>query len=154
MHKKTRIISIILAVITVLAIMTAVGYAIDWNGNASGGSGNSQNTTNAKFRVYAGDTNSDCVGYRFSVINENGDTVASAIDIFRNTEAYNNYEKSVTKYNKAQLIAQYNSGVYQHPNLSTTYEKTYMNCYVRQVWLTAQFDVADAQFEHLTKKEF
>ena len=110
MHKKTRIISIILAVVMILAVLTAVGYAIDWNGTVSGGAGLSHDTTGAKFRVNAGDTTTDCVGYRFSVINENGDTVANAIDVFRNTEAYNNYEKSVTKYNKNQLIAQYNSG--------------------------------------------
>lgn len=114
MNKKTKLLCVILAVIAAISLISTAAFAIDWNGASSGSSSGSSYASDNFWLTQANNTTA-CVGYRFSVIDASGQVAKISsknciIDIYRNKTAYDYYEKSITKYSKVQLIAQYNSG--------------------------------------------
>lgn len=87
--------------------------ALSWTGSSTGGGGEGGAAKTKGFAIrYTNDNN--CLGYRFSVVDKNGNTKNGAsLDVFRNT-TYGNSEysaayKFTVKYNKKQLIANQNN---------------------------------------------
>lgn len=96
-------------------------YALSWNGTSSGGGGGGTSATVAGFSIkYTSESN--VAGYRFSVVDSDGDTISKVIDVYR-TQGYwtMSFSKFSTKYNKVDLIAKQNS------SFSTSTSTT--NCY-------------------------
>ena len=112
MSKKTKIFCIILSVIAVLSLTTAVAFAIGWNGSSSGDNPGTIHV-DGNFWLTRDNNTTACVGYRFSVINADGRVAknqTAILDVYRDSYAYDYFEKSTTKLSKVQLIAQYKSG--------------------------------------------
>ena len=119
-----KILSILLAVITVITLIPTSVYALTWDGASSSGnnSASSGNITGYAIRT-SGD---NCIGYRFSCVDASGNMKStSVIDVFRNTGygklGYSDGYKFASKYNKKQLIAKQNS------KFSTS--KSSVNCF-------------------------
>ena len=126
MKKRTKILSLILAVLLLIGALPTSVFAISWDGSSAntGSGGRSADTANGyALRYYPGD---NCIGYRFSCVDKNGNNrVTKVIDVFRNTY-YGNYGCSYDykfnkKYNKKQLINN------QYGSYSTSC--TSVNCY-------------------------
>ena len=87
--------------------------ALSWSGSTAGGGGEGGAAKTKGFAIRYTDDN-NCLGYRFSVVDKNGNRKGSkVIDVFRNTK-YGNSEYSAafkfsTKYSKKQLIANQNN---------------------------------------------
>ena len=100
--------------------------ALSWIGSSAGGGGEGGFATTKGFSIRYADVGTNCLGYRFSVVDKSGNRKGTkVIDVFRNTK-YGNSQysagyKFTTKYNKMQLIKA------QNGNFSTT--KTTENCY-------------------------
>ncbi len=121
MRKSTKGLSLFLAVLMLFSVFPTSVFAIDWNGDSSGSSsGTPNNVTDDNFWVYPGNKTSDCVGYRFSVVNAAGTTIKQPIDIYRDLsqyyegsqmhyKAYSDFEKCTVKKNKVDLINGYSS---------------------------------------------
>ena len=124
--KKKRILSVLLAVLSVLLLFTISASALTWDGSSAGGSTSAVNGSSTGYVIRSTDDSYCVVGYRFSVVNSAGNLkVNKVIDVYRNTtngdNAYSTSAKFSTKYNKKQLIANKNA------TLTTTYNTT--NCY-------------------------
>ena len=124
--KTKRILSVLLAVLSVLLLFTISASALTWDGSSAGGSTSAVNGSSTGYVIRSTDDSYCVVGYRFSVVNSAGNLkVNKVIDVYRNTtngdNAYSTSAKFSTKYNKKQLIANKNA------TLTTTYNKT--NCY-------------------------
>ena len=98
--------------------------ALSWDGDNANTGGFGFDATSKGYAIrFTGD---NCIGYRFSVVDIDGNTRNGAvIDIFRNTQ-YGNRQyiygyKFTTKYNKKQLIN------HQYDSFSTS--KNSYNCY-------------------------
>ena len=123
-HKIIRWLSCVMALLTLTASLCVPAFALEWDGSSSGGGGAGHAADVRGFAIRT--TGDNVLGYRFSVVDKNGNRKGSgAIDVFRNT-TYGNYEysgayKFNSKYNKVQLIANQNYG------FSTS--KTTSNCY-------------------------
>ncbi len=119
-----KILSIILAIITVITLIPTSVYALTWDGASTSGNNSAGSSV---ITGYAIRTSSDnCIGYRFSCVDANGNMkTLKVIDVFRNTGygklGYSDGYKFATKYNKKQLIAHQNS------SFSTT--RSSINCY-------------------------
>ena len=99
--------------------------ALSWNGSSAGGGGEGGAATTKGFSIRYADVGTNCLGYRFSVVDKYGNTKNGLVlDVFRNTKygnsSYTSGYKFSTKYNKKQLI------IYQNSNFSTT--KTSTSC--------------------------
>ena len=116
----------------VLFLMACIGIsgtlgvsALSWSGSTTGGGGEGSAAKTKGFAIRYTDDN-NCLGYRFSVVDKNGNRKGSkVIDVFRNTK-YGNSEYSAafkfsTKYSKKQLIANQNN------SFSTS--KTTVDCF-------------------------
>ncbi|MDD4493873.1 MAG: hypothetical protein PHV32_05930 [Eubacteriales bacterium] len=130
MRKKiVRMLSLLLVLCTVISAASIQAFALSWDGSSTGGGGN---TTSAGPNGYAIRTDADnCIGYRFSVVDKNGNTKNGAvIDVFRNT-SYGNMEygsayKFNTKYNKKQLINNQNYGFSTSKNTNNCFKEANM----------------------------
>ena len=125
MRKRTKIISLLLALMLLIGALPTSVLAIDWDGSSAdtGSGGRLADVNGYALRVYPGD---NCVGYRFSCVNKNGNNrVSKVIDVFRSTYCGSlscDYDyKFNTKYNKKQLINN------QYGSFSTS--KNSYNCY-------------------------
>lgn len=127
---KKSIIQVIivgLALFTLISASCLSAYALSWDGSSTGGGGNSGY---AGANGYAIRTDGDnCIGYRFSTIDKNGNTKNDAvIDVFRNTSngntAYGSNHQFNAKYNKKQLIANQNYGFSTSKNTTDCYKET------------------------------
>ena len=124
--KTKRILSVLLAVLSVLLLFTISASALTWDGSSAGGSTSAVSGSSTGYVIRSTNDDYCVVGYRFSVVNSSGSLkVNKVIDVYRNTtngdNAYEYSAKFSTKYNKKQLIANKNA------TLTTTYNKT--NCY-------------------------
>lgn len=125
MNKRIlRIAHLLLAAVLLTSAIAVGTFALEWDGDsvAGGGGGSSAGRVGYAIRT----TGDNVIGYRFSLVDENGNNVVSkVIDIFRNSyygnNGYINHHKFIPKYNKRQLIAKQN-GTY-----TTRY--TTANCY-------------------------
>ena len=97
-----KILSILLAVITVITLIPTSVYALTWDGASTSGnnSASSGNITGYAIRT-SGD---NCIGYRFSCVDANGNMkTLKVIDVFRDTGygnlGYSDGYKFATKYN-------------------------------------------------------
>lgn len=130
MKKKIiRLFSCVLVIAATACLSCISASALSWDGSSTGGGGN---TTPAGPNGYAIRTDGDnCIGYRFSVVDKNGNTKNGAvIDVFRNT-TYGNMEYSSaykfnTKYNKKQLINNQNYGFSTSKNTTNCYKEANM----------------------------
>lgn len=130
MRKKIlKILSFVLVLCTVISATSISASALSWDGSSTGGGGN---TTSAGPNGYAIRTDADnCIGYRFSVVDKNGNQKGTkVIDVFRNTY-YGNLEYSSgykfnTKYNKIQLIRNQNYGFGTSKNTTNCYKEADM----------------------------
>lgn len=119
-----RLLAGILAVS--LSLCGAMGAAaLSWDGSAAGGGGEGSAATTKGFSIRYADVGTNCLGYRFSVVDKYGNTKNGLVlDVFRNTKygnsSYTADYKFSTKYNKKQLI------LYQNSNFSTV--KTSAGC--------------------------
>ena len=119
-----RILSFVLSACILLSTLSVSAFALSWDGSSTGGGGGGENATVNGFAIRK--TEDNCIGYRFSVVDNNGNTKnGKVIDVFTK-KGYGYYEmehgyKFDTKYNKKQLIA------YQDGNFSTSL--TQVNCY-------------------------
>lgn len=112
-----------------LSVATITANALSWDGSTEGGGGGGSPAGSNGYAVRTTDDN--CLSYRFSVVDKNGNTKNGAvIDVFRNT-TYGNYEylsayKFNTKYNKIQLINNQNSSFSTGSNASGCLSEAYM----------------------------
>ena len=119
-----RLLSILLAVITVITLIPTSVYALSWDGASTSGNNSASSSV---ITGYAIRTSSDnCIGYRFSCVDANGNMkTLKVIDVFRDTGygnlGYSDGYKFATKYNKKQLIS------YQNNTFSTS--KSSINCF-------------------------
>ena len=126
---KKRILSFLLAVMTLVSLLPSA-YAISWDGSSTGGGGHG---TSATVNGYAIRTTGDnCIGYRFSIVDKTGaNKVTKVIDVFRDM-TYGNYEytngyKFTVKYNKKQFIDKQSSGFSTSKNTTNCYKETSMS---------------------------
>lgn len=122
-----RVISIILAIITVISILPTSAFALSWDGSSVTGS---SATGSASDPGYAIRTDSDnCIGYRFSCVNSSGSMkVTKVIDVYRNTGygnlGYSDGYKFTNKYNKKQLISRKNNSFSTSDNQTNCYKES------------------------------
>lgn len=122
--KYIRILSVFLALITTFSSLAITAYALSWDGSSTGGGGAGTSAGPNGYAIMTTDDNC-MLGYRFSVVDKNGNTKnGKVIDVYRNTSYANqgfNWYKFSTKCNKKQLKDNQNGG------FSTS--KTTANCY-------------------------
>lgn len=122
--KYIRILSVFLALITTFSSLAITAYALSWDGSSTGGGGAGTSAGPNGYAIMTTDDNC-MLGYRFSVVDKNGNTKnGKVIDVYRNTSYANqgfNWYKFSTKCNKKQLKDNQNGG------FSTS--KTTTNCY-------------------------
>lgn len=106
-------------------------FALSWEGSSAGGGGEGGFATTKGFSIRYADVGTNCLGYRFSVVDKAGNTRNGAvIDIFRNTtygnKQYTAAYKYATKYNKKQLIINQNNGFSTSSTTTNCYKETSM----------------------------
>lgn len=121
-----RTISLLLTLLILLSAFPLSSFALSWDGSSAGGSTNAVNGSNTGYVIRSTKDDECVVGYRFSVVNAEGNNkVSKVIDVFRKTtngnNAYSTSYKFSTKYNKKQLIAN------KDGKMTTTKNTT--NCY-------------------------
>lgn len=127
--KTIRILSLLLAAVTLITSMSVSVFALNWDGSSAGGGGAG---TAATVNGYAIRTTGDNVlGYRFSVVDKSGALKGGkCIDVFRNTSygksEYTNAYKFTVKYNKKQFIANQNGSYGTSKNSTNCYLETDM----------------------------
>ncbi len=130
---------ITLAVSLVLAAFCICGFsvsALTFNGTTSAsGDGSSTTASTGGYAIPSmlADNSNRAVGYRFSVVNKQGGTAKTPMDMFRkktrvgDDRAYQKYEKFKTKYPKTYLKANYTK-----LKISTTTDTT--GCVFDETW--------------------
>lgn len=132
MRKRVhRALALLLAVGTLLLTPTLEAFALSWEGSSAGGGGEGGFATTKGFSIRYADVGTNCLGYRFSVVDKAGNTRNGAvIDIFRNTtygnKQYTAAYKYATKYNKKQLIINQNNGFSTSSTTTNCYKETSM----------------------------
>ncbi len=121
-----RTISLLLTLLMLLSVLPFSSFALSWDGSSAGGSTNAVNGNNTGYVIRSTKDDECVVGYRFSVVNAEGNNkVSKVIDVFRKTtnggNAYSTSYKFSAKYNKKQLIAN------KDGKMTTTKNTT--NCY-------------------------
>lgn len=121
-----KVISILLALLTLMSVVPFAAFALNWDGDSAGGSTNAVNGSSTGYVIRSTSDSVCVVGYRFSAVTSSGTMkVTKVIDVYRNTSngnnAYLTSAKFSKKYNKKQVIANKNA------KLSTTSNTT--NCY-------------------------
>ena len=116
--------SLLLAAVLLISAFAVGTFALEWDGDSEEGGGGGIDAGKVGYALRT--TGDNVIGYRFSLVDENGNNVVSkVIDIFRDTYygryGYNYLYKFVPKYNKRQLIDNQNGA------FSTEISKT--NCY-------------------------
>ncbi len=111
--KRTRIIALILAVCSLISCIGLSAFALEWDGDSTGGGGHGRPADTKGFAIRT--TGDNVIGYRFSLVDKAGNIKGmSVIDVFRKNWYGNNGYKSLakfdTKYNKLQMIENQNSG--------------------------------------------
>ncbi len=112
-QKTRRILAMLLAVCSLVSCIGLSAFALEWDGDSTGGGGNGRPADTKGFAVRTTDDN--VIGFRFSLVDKAGNLKGmSVIDVFRNGWHGNNGYKSLakfdTKYNKLQMIENQNSG--------------------------------------------
>lgn len=129
---KKRLIKCLISILILCTVFSAVqlpAFALEWDGSSSGGGGGGSPAGPNGYAVRT--TGDNCLGYRFSLVDKNGNNkVSKVIDVFRNT-SYGNMEYSSaykfnTKYNKKQLMNNQNNGFGTSKNTSNCYKEANM----------------------------
>ena len=129
--KSRRILSIILAMISVILLFSVTASALTWDGSSAGGSTSAVNGSNSGYVIRSTIDDQCVVGYRFSVVDRAGDMkVNKVIDVYRNNVngnyAYSTSAKFSKKYNKKQLIENKNATLKTTENTTNCYKETDM----------------------------
>ncbi len=125
--KILKVISSFLVFCILISIATTTTFALTWDGSSTGGGGGGSPAGPNGYAVRT--TGDNCLGYRFSVVDKNGNNkVSKVIDVFRNTtygnSEYSSAYKFNTKYNKKQLINNQNGNYSTSRNSSNCYKET------------------------------
>lgn len=137
MKRFQKVLSLCLAVLSLVTALAIPSDAIEWSGNAGGIGGTATGVTSNGFGIAS--TSDNLVGYRFSVVNKDGVTRnGKVIDIFRdNSEGWDAYfcrndgrgnisgYKMSPKYNKVQWIANQYNGYSTSQATNNTYLEWY-----------------------------
>ena len=89
------------------SITVVTANALSWDGSSTGGGGGGSPAGPNGYAVRT--TGDNCLGYRFALVDKNGNIKGNKVmDVFRNT-TYGNYEysngyKFTSKYNKNRLL--------------------------------------------------
>ncbi len=111
--KFTKILALILAACSLISCIGLSAFALEWDGDSTGGGGHGRPADTKGFAIRTTDDN--VIGYRFSLVDKAGNIKGmSVIDVFRDIyygrHGYKNLAKFDTKYNKLQMIENQNSG--------------------------------------------
>lgn len=121
-RKYTRFTAFLIMFCVAFSSFSATVSALEWDGSSTGGGGNGTSAGPNGYAIRTTDENC-CVGYRFSIVDKSGNMKGNRIiDVFRNSNAYNNNYSFTNKLNKKQLINGQN-------NSYSTSKSTY-NCYM------------------------
>ena len=109
MKKKLLKFAVILfAFCSVFSFFTITASALNWDGSSSGGGGGGSAAGPNGYAVRSTDNNVSNLGYRFSVVDKNGNNKGKVVDVFRNFQGGNSAltdnNKFNIKLNKKQLI--------------------------------------------------
>ncbi len=129
--KYKKILAVFLTILTLLTATSFSSFALTWDGSSAGGSTNAVNGSSTGYVVRSTEDSNCVVGYRFSVVNSDGNMkVNKVIDVFRNTSngnnAYSTSAKFTTKYNKKQLIANKDATLKTSVNTTNCYKESAM----------------------------
>ena len=102
-----RIVSLLIAAVLLISTFAVGSFALEWDGDSEEGGGGGIDAGKVGYALRT--TGDNVIGYRFSLVDENGNNVVSkVIDIFRDKHygrnGYSYLHKFVPKYNKCQLI--------------------------------------------------
>ena len=102
-----RIASLLIAAVLLISTFAVGSFALEWDGDSVEGGGGGTDAGKVGYALRT--TGDNVIGYRFSLVDENGNNVVSkVIDIFRDKHygrnGYSYLHKFVPKYNKCQLI--------------------------------------------------
>ena len=107
-----RIIIAVLVFCLMLTMVVIPSCGLEWDGSSTGGNSSFTPANVNGFAIRY--PNEDCcIGYRFSMVNEYGETRGKVIDVYRDSlygNAQSQFYKFAEKNNKLQLIGQQNSG--------------------------------------------
>ncbi len=111
--KFTKILALILAACSLISCIGLSAFALEWDGDSTGGGGHGRPADTKGFAIRT--TEDNVIGYRFSLVDKAGNLKGvSVIDVFRNIYygryGYSSLAKFDTKYNKLQMIENQNSG--------------------------------------------
>ncbi|OGO91730.1 MAG: hypothetical protein A2Y17_13285 [Clostridiales bacterium GWF2_38_85] len=129
MKIRLKFFTALLLIFAILAGSSLNAFALTWDGSSSGGTGGGSSAGPNGYAIRT--TGDNCLGYRFSVVDKNGNNkVSKVIDVFRNT-SYGNMEysgayKFTVKYNKKQIINNQNSGFSTSKNTTNCYKEANM----------------------------
>ena len=124
-----RIVSLALAILLLTTALAAVSFALEWDGDSVDGGGNGSAAGMVGFALRT--TGDNVLGYRFSLVDANGNNkVSKIIDVFRNTKAgnsgYSTLYRFVPKYNKGQLIKNQDGSFSTAKKLTNSYKEADM----------------------------
>lgn len=124
-----KFVTLLLALVAILSAVAGPASALEWSGDANGTGGTASGIANNGFAL--ADMKDNLAGYRFSVVDKNGNTRnGKVIDVFRDTEygrysynlSYSNWgHKFIPKYNKVQWIKYQNTGYRTGHTAANTY---------------------------------
>ena len=111
------------------SITVVTANALSWDGSSTGGGGGGSPAGPNGYAVRT--TGDNCLGYRFALVDKNGNIKGNKVmDVFRNT-TYGNYEysngyKFTSKYNKKQIINNQNNSFSTSKNTTNCYKEANM----------------------------
>lgn len=122
-----RIASLLLSAVLLISAFAVGSFALEWDGDSVEGGGGGSDAGKVGYALRT--TADNVIGYRFSLVDENGNNVVSkVIDIFRNNyhgnNGYASLHKFVPKYNKRQLISNQNGAFSTAVNSTNCYKES------------------------------
>ena len=128
-RKLFRILSVVLILTLMLSALAITANALSWDGSSAGGGGGGSPAGANGYAVRT--TGDNCLGYRFSLVDKNGNMKGNKVmDVFRNTSygnsEYSNAYKFTVKYNKKQIINNQNSGFSTSKNTTNCFKEADM----------------------------
>lgn len=124
-----RIFSYAFLITMAFSITVVTANALSWDGSSTGGGGGGSPAGPNGYAVRT--TGDNCLGYRFALVDKNGNIKGNKVmDVFRNT-TYGNYEysngyKFTSKYNKKQIINNQNNSFSTSKNTTNCYKEANM----------------------------
>jgi len=128
-RKIIKLCSFLVLLILISSISIITASALSWDGSSTGGGGAGSPAGPNGYAIRT--TGDNCLGYRFSLVDKNGNIKGNKVmDVFRNT-SYGNMEyssayKFTSKYNKKQIIGNQNNGFSTSKNTTYSYKEADM----------------------------